>query len=273
MYSSMSSMVNWEKVWEETVRETRRVTNVEYWNRRAEDYNDYIKTSDYEHGKKIREVLETEGILNSSFKVMDIAAGPGSVTIPFARVVKKVVSVEPSGEMSKRLINNVEENGLNNVEVVNKQWEEVDTGLYHKHFDLVVCCHALWHFPDVMSQVRRMMEISRGYCCIGEGIGAWGRVYDMYKRLGIDSHSFDYFIHLYNILYQNGIVANVRVIDTVMRRSIESGIRMWELVLNKYRKPTEEDKKLIRDHVMAHSKDGIYERKSKMGVIWWKVES
>ncbi len=268
-----SSVIDWEKVWAEKAEETKRVTNVEYWNRRAEDYNDYIRTSNYEHGREIRRVFEREGILNQEFEVLDIAAGPGSVTIPFAEVVKRVISIEPSEEMRKRLADNAMEHGLNNVEILAKRWEDTDVRLYHKCFDIVICCHALWHFPNVMTQIIKMAEACRGYCCIGEGVGAWGSVYGMYKKLGIDSHSFDYFIHLYNILYQNGIVTNVRIVDTVMRRSVESGIRMWELVLSKYRKPTEEDRKLIREHVMAHSRDGVYERRSKMGIIWWKVEN
>lgn len=63
---------------------------------------------------------------------------------------------------------------------------------------------------------------------------------------------------------------NVRMIDNVMRRSVFSGLRIWELFLAKYRKPTEKDKKIIRGHVEQNSKDGIYERKGKMAVIWWE---
>ncbi|MEA1864221.1 MAG: class I SAM-dependent methyltransferase, partial [Euryarchaeota archaeon] len=88
-----------EKEWAEKVKETSRISGTDYWNKRAEDYADYIRTSDYEHGRKIKEVFEREGILKEDFEVLDIAAGPGSVTIPFAESVRKVTAVEPAEEM------------------------------------------------------------------------------------------------------------------------------------------------------------------------------
>ena len=264
-------IIDWEKEWAGKKRDISRISGSDYWNKRAEDYTDYIRTSDYEHGRKIKEIFETEGILKEDFEVLDIAAGPGSVTIPFAEFVKKVTAVEPAEEMCKRLIANAKEKGLGNIEIINKKWEEVSDTEFENKFDLVVCSHALWQFPDIGEQLTRMNRVSRGYCCIANGVRTDKTFSEMYQKLGLDTDDLDHFIDLFNILHQRNILANVRMIDTVMRRSVDSGISMWELSLSKYREPTKEDRKIIGEHVLDSSKNGIYERTSKMAVLWWKA--
>jgi len=264
-------VIDWEKEWAEKMKETSRISGSDYWNKRAEDYTDYIRTSDFEHGRKIKEIFVTEGILEESFEVLDIAAGPGSVTVPFAESVEKVTAVEPAEEMCKRLIENAKEKGLENIEIINKKWEEVNDAEFENEFDLVVCSHALWQFPNIGEQLTRMNRVSRAYCCIANGVRSDKTFSEMYQKLGLDINDFDHFIQLYNILHQRNILANVRMIDTTMRRSVDSGISMWELNLSKYREPTKEDREIIGEHVLKNSKNGIYERKGKMAVVWWKA--
>ena len=264
-------VIDWEKEWAEKMRDTSRISGSDYWNKRAEDYTDYIRTSDFEHGRKIKEIFETEGILNEDFEVLDIAAGPGSVTVPFAESVKKVTAVEPAEEMCKRLIENAKKKRLENIEIINKKWEEVSDAEFENEFDLVVCSHALWQFPNIGEQLTRINRVSRAYCCIANGVRSDKTFSEMYQKLGQDTDDSDHFIDSFNILHQRNILANVKMIDTVMRRSVNSGITMWELFLGKYREPTETDMEIIREHVLNNSKNGIYERKGKMAVVWWKA--
>jgi len=106
--------------WAEKIREIRKVSSTDYWNNRAEDYNDFIKTSDFDYRRKIRELFETEGIIGMESEVLDIAAGPGSITIPFAEKVKLVTALEPAEEMCKNLIKNAEERKLSNIRLCSK---------------------------------------------------------------------------------------------------------------------------------------------------------
>lgn len=267
----MQKIIKWEKEWEEKTISTSKVSGTDYWDKRAEDYTNYIKTSDYDHGRKIRMIFENAGILKLEFEVLDIAAGPGSVSIPFAEVVRKVTAVEPAKEMAKNLIKNAQEKGIKNTEIINKKWEEVNDTELEKKFDLVICSHASWQFSDIGEQLMRMNKASRGYCCIGNGVKSDGQFEEMYRKLKINPESLDRYIYLFNILYQRGILANVRMIDVVMRRSVNSAISMWELLLNKYREPTDKDKEIIRNHVFSNCEKGIYQRKSKMAVMWWKA--
>jgi SAM-dependent methyltransferase len=96
--------------------------------------------------------------------VLDIASGPGALTIPFAERVKSVIAVEPAAQMAAELMENARRSGLSNIMVIPKTWQEVPVADYKKRFDLVTCCHALWQFPHLLEQVRRMEFVSRGYC-------------------------------------------------------------------------------------------------------------
>ena len=56
-------------------------------------------------------------ILNNNFKVLEIGAGPGTLTIPLA---KKIVAVESSEMAVDYLTRNIKESRIGNVEIVNK---------------------------------------------------------------------------------------------------------------------------------------------------------
>jgi len=265
----MSSVIEWERMWQSRTGKTSQISSTEYWSKRAEDYNDYIRTSNFDHGYKIKELLMSEGLLAAEMDVLDIAAGPGSITIPFAEVTRKVTAVEPAVEMCKHLVINAEEHGLKNIEVVNKRWQDVDDSQVQGIYDLCICSQALWQFPDIVRQIERIDRASRGYCCIAIGAGKDSESDQMSRMLGIDTWSSDLFLCFFNILCQQNILANVRMIDAVMKRSVKSAISMWELNLSKYQEPTAEQRDLIREHVMSNSKEGFYEKVSKLAVVWW----
>lgn len=267
----MSTILNWEKDWEEkTLTAAGGISDSSYWNKRAADYSAYIETSDYEHGKKIRELFFGTGLLDANSEALDIAAGPGSVTIPVAQAAARVTAVEPASEMVGYLKQSAEKKGLFNIEVVNSTWQQINDAEWKKKFDLVVCSNAVWHFADIGEQLMRMNGVSRGYCCIANGANddSYG---DMYRRLRIQQKGFDRFLYLYNILFDRGIVANVAMIDLEMKRSLDSARKMWELLLGKYREPDDEDKKIIQEHLAANCRDGFYYHQSKMALVWWEA--
>jgi len=268
----MSSVIEWEKLWQSKTSKTSQISSPEYWSRRAEDYNDYIRTSNFDHGYKIKELLMSEGVLAADMDVLDIAAGPGSITIPFAGVARKVTAVEPAVEMCRHLRINADEKGLKNVEVINRRWQDVDDAQVQGEFDLCICSQALWQFPDIVRQIQRINGASRGYCCIAIGAGPDSESNRLSQMLGIDSWNQDRFLCFFNILCQQEILANVRMIDTMMKRSVKSAISMWELNLGKYQEPTAEQKAMIREHVLSNSKNGFYEKVNKLAVVWWPAK-
>jgi SAM-dependent methyltransferase len=261
----------YERIWADRCIEESRRCSTEYWNSRADDYADFISHSDFEHGRKILSLFQTEGIFSPEWHILDIGSGPGAISIPFASEVSSVTSVEPAHEMGKKLSENALNNKLSNIAIIPHTWQEVDTGCLKKRFDLVICCHSVWHFPDLYAQIDRMQQVSRGYCAIAHGVPPPGGTDNIPWKLGIPGGEDDRFRLVKNILENRGIYPDASILPTMMRRSVESARSMLILGLKKYREPGTADIAIIEEHLEKESKDGMYEREGKMGVLWWRV--
>lgn len=267
----MTVQIDWETAWAAGIDEMNRLSTTGYWNRRAEDYSDMVLASDCNHGRSILDLFERERLLQKEWHVLDIASGPGAITIPFAERVCRVTAVEPAERMAAALISYTQSRGLVNIEVISRTWQEVDTAAYSKNYDLVICCHALWQFPDILSQIRRMEEVSRGYCCLAHGFEAPSETRELTENLGINTGDFDQFIAVFNLLNDAGVYPNVDVVDYTLTRSIASAVASVENLVEKYRPLDVSDSAIIQEHVQSRAKKGVYQVNGRMGVLWWKV--
>ena len=164
----MKTELNWREVWERKHRERmertdKRKIKAEDFDRVARDYSERNRFSNYEYGRKAVEAVRE--IISPDFEVLDIGAGPGTLAIPLAEKVRKVTVVEPSREMIKYLVKEVEEEGVKNIEVIDKSWQEISDSDISKEFDIIACSHLLWQFKDVDEQLKRMEDASRKDCC------------------------------------------------------------------------------------------------------------
>lgn len=267
----LRTQVDWEALWAENLRGMSEKCTPDYWNLRASDYSDFISTSDFEHGKKIRDVFEAEGLLNEAWNVLDVGAGPGAITIPFAEKVSSVTSVEPAEEMASRLLKNAAERNLCNIRIIPSVWQEVEIEDLKNTFDLVVCCHALWHFTDIWEQVQRMAAVSKGFCCLAHGLYDESEAEEL-QKLGVTEDNADQFTMIKHILEHRGLNPSIHLADITMKRSVESACSMLTNVLGKYRTPSEKDLADIREYVDSFSRAGFYEKKIKLGILWWATE-
>ena len=60
-------------------------------------------------------------ILDKDFEVLEIGAGPGTLTIPLAKKVKKVVAIESSETAVDYLKRNIKESQVGNIEIMKKK--------------------------------------------------------------------------------------------------------------------------------------------------------
>ena len=105
-------------------------------------------------------------ILDDAFEVLEIGAGPGTLTIPLAEKVKKVVCIESSKMAVKYLKKNIKEREIENVEILEKDWLEADDQVIESRFDLVVCSHFLWQVKELEEHLKRMERASKRYCML-----------------------------------------------------------------------------------------------------------
>jgi cyclopropane fatty-acyl-phospholipid synthase-like methyltransferase len=205
--------------------------------------------------------------------VLEIGAGPGTFVIPFAKVVKRIVAVEPSKGMIRELEKNAEEAGVENFEIIAKKWEDVDISEIGK-YDLVISSIVLWIFKDVWNQIRRMEMASKGYCCAVTGVNDWGKKEEeLWRKImgDIKRPSYSEYPLIYNLLYSKGRYPNVEIIEYTTERTVESKIQHRKLFYSKFIEVTPEIENIIREFVISRSENGIYREKGKAAVIWWKV--
>ena len=271
MRYTMTVTINWEEIWERNINDIASRTTVDYWESRAEDYSDMVLNSEFHHGEQIRKFCFREALADTGSQVIDIGSGPGALTIPFARNVQSVTAVEPAAQMIQRLTENAKGQNLKNIYPLQKIWQEVDTKQFERTFDLVLCCHSLWHFPDIMTQLQRMDAVSRGYCCIAGGFGTSEDSACLYKTLGIREMEFDQFHCLFNLLNSKGMRPNVTVLPYETHRSEQSAITSMEQVVQKYRPLVSRDADIIRDNVKSRLKNGLVSTKGLMGLLWWRA--
>lgn len=267
----MKELPDWEAMWELNIRDIAARTTVDYWDLRAEDYFDMVRNSECQHGEEIRKFCFAESLANANSQVMDIGSGPGALTIPFARHVQSVTAIEPAVHMVLKLEEHATEMGLNNIYPIQKTWQDVNISQFEKAFDLVLCCHSLWHFPDIVNQITRMNVASRGYCCIA---GSFGKNEDsayLYKTLGVREMEFDQFHCLFNLMNAKGMRPNVTVLPYETHRSPQSATASMEHVIQKYRPLVHRDSMAIQEYVQSRMKNGLVSTEGLMGLLWWKV--
>lgn len=277
--SEVGAELNWREVWERKHEERVEASlkgklKPEDWGKVAKGYSDWNKSNDYEYGRKAVEVIK--GMIAPDFEVLDIGAGPGTLAIPFAEKVRKVTAVEPSKGMIECLIKDVEERGIRNIEVINKNWQEVGDADIKQRFDIVVCSHLLWQFKDVDRQLRRMEDASRGHCCVVHPAGGrdiiiqhlWPEIMGREYSGELDPALDDL---LFVMLRERGILVNVRVIDFITRLSVEQEERLIISLLSQHSEITPALREVIKSRVLERLSNGMYEEKSHAAVVWWKT--
>ncbi len=263
--------VDWESAWREAMSRMSSISHVGYWNTRANDYDDFIRTSEFAYGEAMTEVLLRAGMLEPQSRVLEIASGVGAVTLPLAARCAEVVAIEPADQMADRLAGNARARDLANIEIRRQTLEEAMGGISENSFDFTLMCHASWQFPEILDVVRFMDAASSRGACLADTAGFDDQAHgEMYKALGIEADCTDRFPYLFNLLYAEGYRPNVWMLDYTMRRSVDSALSMWQLLLGKYRTPTAEDLALIQEHVARRARNGLYEVPSVMAVMWWE---
>ena len=280
--------INWEKLWIEakkgSVLEKRpEDLEIEIYDRGAEDYRDAVKKKSYEYrqildyGQQMIDVIKE--IIKPDFEVLDIGTGPGTLAIPLARLARKVTALDPSKGMLEVLEESAVAEGIENIETINKTWQELDDAKIRERFDLVISSEVVWQFDDVGVQLMRMHDASKKYCCATLHAGLtddmdselWSKIMNKEYHFGVD------YIYIYNILYSKGIYANVEVIDSdfIFEKSVNDAIRYYEYLFGLDTEVTPKVKEIIRDYVVENAVNGVYRRESevKNAVMWWEKKN
>jgi len=266
--------LNWQEAWEEMRKQRMRPLKIvyerEFRAKFADDYSEQAKYNNYEYGRGAADALR--GILDKNFEVLEIGAGPGTLTIPLAGKVKKIVCVESSEMAVKYLRKNMKESRVENVEIMNTNWLEVEDREIEDRFDLAVCSHFLWQVKDLENHLEKMENASRKYCAVIQPAGRDSRVKEMWTKITGEDYSgqfdpdADYFAYL--ILREWGRLVNVRVMNYSIERNFEQEVRYIASFIGKYVEVDTYTKKIIEQYV---SETGLRKEKRSAVVMWWRI--
>ena len=279
---------DWEEMWVSALRDAwindmvlRYGSVIKAWNNYAKRYDeDEIRYSNRPQLVKRLLDLKPESVL-------DIGGGTGVFALPMARHTERVIVVEPSEGMCEILKRKIEENGIKNIGIIQKRWEDADERELLKinensSYDLVLASHSLYYIRGLHRSFLKMNNLSKGYVYLFTGCSVRNRDPE-YERLYMILHHRplppqpDY-LCLYMILREIGIEPNIEVIDAEVKRPIkdmEELVEKWKSYL-KHKELTKEQVDAIRSYVSKKllKEDGrlYYFYRYKNAMIYWKRE-
>jgi ubiquinone/menaquinone biosynthesis C-methylase UbiE len=196
-------------------------------------------------------------VIDPSWSVLDIGAGPGTQALPLAKRAKRVTAVEPSLAMVKRLERHIVEERLSNVRILPRKWEDLSPEDVGEH-DVVIASYSL-AFLDIREALLKMDRLAkrRVYLYWFAGIPSWERIrMDLYPRIYGREHVLSPMSDvLYNLLYSLGIYADVQVQEKtefpIAYNSIAEGISDLRRALGLN---TQEHNGMIRDYLESRGR-------------------
>jgi len=257
--------VDWSSFWAERLTGKKNKD----WDKAAPGF--YKRT----HKEDYQDALFDKLILDESDVVLDVGCGEGSVTIPLAKRVKKVIGLDSSPKMLEYLEKRASQNNVDNIETVLKPIEKISCDEIGK-VDVVVCSRSLNGIIPIEEVLFELNKIASKYVFItifGPENKKIEKDYD--KELGIKTEDFPDYNYFFNILFNMGIYANVERFDLNNYReyeSIDEAMDNGKFRLDLY---SDEEKDMLRDYlkrILTYENGKYFNVKDKADwiMVWWK---
>ena len=259
--------VDWTGFWAEKL-----ATKVDKdWDKAAPGFFRRTRKEDYQ------DALFDKLILDKNDTVLDIGCGEGSVTIPLAKRVKKVIGIDSSPKMLEYLKKRADDNGIANIETILKPIEEIK---YDEigDVDVVVASRSLNGIVPIEEVLAELNKIADKYVFItifGPENKKIEKDFD--KELGIKTEEFPDYNYFFNILFNMGIYANIERFDLNNYReyeSIEEAVDNGKFRLDLYSSEEKEKLKQYLERILTKDeKTGKYynvKDKADWIMVWWK---
>jgi SAM-dependent methyltransferase len=221
------------------------------WDKR-ENAERYDSTSRSEYDDRVRITIACLDITKNS-RVLDIGAGPGTLSIPLSPRVKKITAVEPGAGMVEILREHAEREKLHNITCVQKTWEEIDLSSdLTPPFDIVIASLSLT-MHDIREALRKMDAASCGSVHLFWFVDMpfWERMYaDLWEPLhGSPYHPGPKADCLFGVLYQMGIYPDVTMLPLSKEYRFGSREEMLGFFRKRFGAKTPEQERIVNAYV------------------------
>lgn len=223
----MHSLEQWKSLQDKSVLYRAVCVDQEdsYWSRYARNYD--LRRH---WGNGMQPELETVlDLLKPSASVLEIGAGTGAYTLPVAETVDTVTVVEPSSSMIRILEEKLEKRNIKNVRIHQNKWEDFSAAPH----DIVLAAGCMYVFYDISAALEKMLQSANHMLILTLGAHNRFSIYEEASRFletEVPQLGPDYF-HLYHVLYEMGIYANVRIISyktNIFYDDLEHAVDVWK---------------------------------------------
>jgi SAM-dependent methyltransferase len=280
----IQSLINpdWNEIWK--ARQSLHESSKHFddpshnWNKR-ENAERYDSSSRYEYDDRV--TITIAGLdLTKKSRVLDIGAGPGTLSIPLAPRVKEITAIEPGEGMVTILNERMKKEGITNITTIQKRWEDIDTSSdLSGKYDVVIASLSLT-MEDIRLSLQKMDVASRDsvYLFWFVDMPFWEKMYaDLWKPLhGSEYYSGPKADCLFGVLYQMGIYANVVMLPLKKEYRFETLDAMTAFFRRRFNITTPLQDKILDEYLsprFRHEDNAIViSGVSTFAKIWWKKD-
>jgi len=213
-------LVDWHSIWKEIMDKS---TTIAYDDRGAMKQWSLAEAEKFAEKTASQYIDKVISLLSPApeDKVLDVGCGPGTLTIPLARLVRSVTALDTSEGMLSVLKRRAAEDSLENIRIVKRFWREAEPGVdIANDYDIIVASNCInllgaverpthdgkviidWNLEDALLKMNR---VGRRVCVtmpvtdfIDKDVGA-------FRALGRDYFPAPTNINVYNVIYQLGL--------------------------------------------------------------------
>lgn len=240
---------------------------IEFWNILAETYTSEPQG---DMPERITEWLHKSEILSSDKTLLEIGSGPGTYSLPFARVSKCVTCLDSSSVMLDRLSHIAKSEGVDNIETVYENWDSFNPGRKWNSVAATLCS-----FIGSPESLDKMDSLAENHCIIV----SWVRTHEddlhnkVFSELSLDySFSERKTDNILEILESTGRVFKNKEFEARIRTKLPTA----EVINNNAGTYSvfgleDEARAVLKDLVEKQSVDGFYidEATNSLRVTVW----
>jgi ubiquinone/menaquinone biosynthesis C-methylase UbiE len=273
---------DWNEIWKERQKrhELSKLFNdpSHNWNK-LENAERYHSSSNSEYDDRVKTTIAGLEITKNSV-ILDIGAGPGTLAIPLAPLVKEITSIEPGKGMVKVLKERMRKEEITNITTICKRWEEIDPNFdLSGSYDVVIASLSLT-MEDIRLALQKMDAVSRGsvYLFWFVDMPFWEKMYaDLWKPIhGSDYYSGPKADCLFCVLYQMGIYANIEMLPLKKEYRFANLNEMIAFFRRRFNVITDEQERVLTDYlkpmVKVTESDLVISGESTFAKIWWRKD-
>jgi len=234
------------------------------WNKKARAFAKRTSHSDY------ADIFVDRMHPAPEWTVLDVGSGPGTLTLPLARRVKKVTAMDYSSQMLAILKQQAEKEKLVNIETVEAAWEDDWQEIGIKTHDAVIASRSL-AVDNLAAALAKMNQWARKAVFVTDRVGATPFDPEAFAAVGREFSPGPDYIYTVNILYQLGIHAKVDFISlpsVTILASREDALALYAWMFDRLTPGEEQKLAVYVDSRLTETPDGQYRLQLRTPAQW-----